>query len=149
MANGHAMYSIEYNQVNENNHHTAASATTNTQENDFYSLESGPGAVGNGNLNGEARPHMTPRRVKRRSYTRSSARSAGKALKKDTHNNRQSGRSVRSASGAIGAVKDRASKSINPVTRLIQVNYQLFFNNYICSKENSVERSCISIAFGK
>ena len=107
--------------MNENNPHTAASATTNPQENDLYRLESGPGAVGNGNLNGEARPHMTPRRVKRRSYTRSSARSAGKALKKDTHNNRQSGRSVRSASGAIGAVKDRASKSINPVTRLIQV----------------------------
>ena len=134
MANGHAMYSIEYNQVNENNHHTA---TTNPQENDFYSLESGPGAVGNGNLNGEARPHMTPRRVKRRSYTRSSARSAGKALKKDTHNNRQSGRSVRSASGAIGAVKDRASKSINPVTRLIQVIIKYFFKNYIFTKRKS------------
>ena len=63
---------------------------------------------------------MTPRRVKRRSYTRSSARSAGKALKKDTLSDKR--RSVRSASGAIGAItKNRDIKSINPVTRLMQV----------------------------
>ena len=107
-SNGHAMYSIEYNQVNETsttaNHHAGT-----TQETDFYSLES------NGGMNGDVRPHMTPRRVKRRSYTRSSARSAGKALKKDLH--RQSGRSVRSASGALGQTK---SKSINPVNRFMQ-----------------------------
>ena len=102
--NGHAMYSIEYNQVNEG----TSTVTNHTQETDFYSLES------NGN-NGDVRPHMTPRRVKRRSYTRSSARSAGKALKKDLH--RQSGRSVRSASGALGQTK---SKSINPVNRFMQ-----------------------------
>ena len=68
--------------------------------------------------NGDVRPHMTPRRVKRRSYTRSSARSAGKALKKELHG-RQSGRSVRSASGALGT-SGRPNKSINPVTRLMQ-----------------------------
>ena len=108
------MYSIEYNQVNETNHTTANTAG---QETDFYSMESG---TGNGNVNGEARPSMTPRRVKRRSYTRSSARSAGKALKKDTHTDKR--RSVRSASGAIGAIaKNRDIKSINPVTRLMQV----------------------------
>ena len=97
LANGHAMYSIEYNQVNENQQNQA--------ETDFYSLE-----------NNEVRPHMTPRRVKRRSYTRSSARSASKVLKKDL---RQSGRSVRSATGALGATSK--IKSINPVNRLMQV----------------------------
>ena len=76
----------------------------------LYSLES--------TANGDVRPHMTPRRVKRRSYTRSSARSAGKALKKELHT-RQSGRSVRSASGALGT-SGRPNKSINPVTRLMQ-----------------------------
>ena len=74
----------------------------------YFSLESG--------ANGEVRPHMTPRRVKRRSYTRNSARSAGKALKKELH--RQSGRSVRSASGALGT-SGRPGKAINPVTRLV------------------------------
>ena len=68
---------------------------------------------------------MTPRRVKRRSYTRSSARSAGKALKKDTLSDKR--RSVRSASGAIGAItKNRDIKSINPVTRLMQVMLKEF-----------------------
>jgi hypothetical protein len=114
---GNAMYSIEYSaQVNE----SSVSATA-AQDTDFYSLETGQN---NGN-NGDVRPHMTPRRVKRRSYTRSSARSAGKALKKDLH--RQSGRSIRSAAGAIGGIASATgrmtnnSKSINPVTRLIQV----------------------------
>ena len=102
LANGHAMYSIEYNQVNE-------TTTNNTQETDFYSLESAG--------NGDVRPHMTPRRVKRRSYTRNSARSAGKALKKEMH--RQSGRSVRSASGALGGTSGRPGKAINPVTRYV------------------------------
>ena len=102
IANGHAMYSIEYNQVNE-------TTTNNTQETDFYSLESAG--------NGDVRPHMTPRRVKRRSYTRNSARSAGKALKKEMH--RQSGRSVRSAAGALGGTSGRPGKAINPVTRFV------------------------------
>ncbi len=101
--NSHAMYSIEYNQVQNSENH----GLQETQSTDFYSLE-----TTNGN---DVRPHMTPRRVKRRSYTRSSARSAGKALKKDL---RQSGRSIRSASGALGANKN--SKSINPVNRLMQ-----------------------------
>ena len=97
------MYSIEYNQVNENGHAV-------TQETDFYNNpeQERPG-------HHDPRPAMTPRRVKRRSYTRNSARSAGKALKKDNH--RQSGRSIKSASGALGALN---KKSINPVTRLMQ-----------------------------
>ena len=106
LANGHAMYSIEYNQVNE-------TTTNNTQETDFYSLESAG--------NGDVRPHMTPRRVKRRSYTRNSARSAGKALKKEMH--RQSGRSVRSASGALGGTSGRPGKAINPVTRYGTIDF--------------------------
>ena len=76
IANGHAMYSIEYNQVNESGVQ-GGTTTVQSQETDFYSLE--PAS------NGDVRPHMTPRRVKRRSYTRNSARSAGKALKKDLH----------------------------------------------------------------
>ena len=111
LANGHAMYSIEYNQVNE----SGGNQPTHHQETDFYNLEQ----AGPPTSNGDVRPQMTPRRVKRRSYTRNSARSAGKALKKDLH--RQSGRSVRSASGALGGSANRNNKSINPVNRLMQV----------------------------
>ena len=42
---------------------------------------------------------------------------AGKALKKEMH--RQSGRSVRSASGALGGTSGRPGKAINPVTRYV------------------------------
>ena len=94
--------------------------------------------------NGEVRPQMTPRRVKRRSYTRSSARSAGKALKKEMH--RQSGRSVRSASGALGT-SGRPGKAINPVTRLMQETEPHSLNvndsstsNDDPSKQNNIER---------
>ena len=106
---GHTMYSIQVNESSMSN----LGHQNNTQETDFYnSLEAGHVAG-----NGDVRPQMTPRRVKRRSYTRSSARSAGKQLKKDL---RASGRSIRSAGGAVVAAGGRPGKAVNPVTRLMQ-----------------------------
>ena len=91
-----AMYSIEYSPHRGDN----SNPNTLERETDLHEMEAG-----------EARAHMTPRRVKRRSY-RNSSRSA-KSLSRQQ--NRSSGhKSARSSA--------RSHKSINPVTRLIDAD---------------------------
>ena len=92
-----AMYSIEYS---PHRGHENSNPNTLERETDLHEMEAG-----------EARAHMTPRRVKRRSY-RNSGRSA-KSISRQQH--RSSGhKSARSSA--------RSHKSINPVTRLIDAD---------------------------
>jgi len=104
-----AMYSIEYSP-----HRESSNPNTLERETDLHELE-----------NGEARPHMTPRRVKRRSY-RNSARNSSKSMSR--HQQRQSSKSARSSG--------RSHKSINPVTRLIDADQ----NRADSSTSNEAER---------
>ena len=90
-----AMYSIEYSA-----HRSESHPNTLERETDMQELEGG-----------EARAHMTPRRVKRRSY-RNSARSSKSLSRQPQH--RPGTKSARSSG--------RSHKSINPVTRLIDAD---------------------------
>ena len=92
-----AMYSIEYSSTR------AGDSNPNTleRETDLHEMETG-----------EARAHMTPRRVKRRSY-RNSSRSA-KSLSRQQRDRASGHKSARSSA--------RSHKSINPVTRLIDAD---------------------------
>ena len=90
-----AMYSIEYSA-----HRSESHPNTLERETDMQELEGG-----------EARAHMTPRRVKRRSY-RNSARSSKSLSRQPQH--RPGTKSARSSA--------RSHKSINPVTRLIDAD---------------------------
>ena len=90
-----AMYSIEYSP-----HRSESHPNTLERETDMQELEGG-----------EARAHMTPRRVKRRSY-RNSARSSKSLSRPPQH--RSGTKSARSSA--------RSHKSINPVTRLIDAD---------------------------
>ena len=90
-----AMYSIEYSPHRAGQDSVQA---TLERETDLHEMD------------GEPRPHMTPRRVKRRSY-RNSARNSKSLTRERT---RTSGKSARSSA--------RSHKSINPVTRLIDAD---------------------------
>ena len=95
-----AMYSIEYSP----HHRGQDTSNPNTleRETDLHEMEAG-----------EARAHMTPRRVKRRSY-----RNSGRSHKSLSRQNRE-----RSSSGHKSARSSaRSHKSINPVTRLIDAD---------------------------